>query len=156
MFHGKSYLDVNSASFSDAMGLTFFHFRSAVSVFSSYWLALVGEKGWRSGGEHKSPICVTRVQIPVSTQYERVSIGLAVSRHKRVFFYRQPSKMQSNINRQNVSRYCKSHYFSWSSRTFGSRRISSLEKRRAMLSKTLSLDITRPYNSAIQKLIYLL
>ena len=52
--------------------------------------------------------------------------------------------MQSNINRQNVSRYFRSHHFSWSSRTFGSWGISSLEKTRAMLSKTLSLNITRP------------
>ena len=30
---------------------------------------------------------------------------------KPVIFYRQPSRSQSNINRQNVSGYFKSHYF---------------------------------------------
>ena len=30
---------------------------------------------------------------------------------KPLIFYRQPSKSQSNINRQNVSGYFKSHYF---------------------------------------------
>ena len=39
---------------------------------------------------------------------------------RKVIFYLQPSEMQSNINRQNVSMYFKSHYFSWSSQTFGS------------------------------------
>ena len=54
--------------------------------------------------------------------------------------------MQKSDNRQRVSRYLKFHHFSWSSRTSGSWRISTLEKPVPMLSKTLSLDITRPYN----------
>ena len=36
--------------------------------------------------EQKPPTSVTRVQIPVSTQYVRVSMGLTVSRQKRLFF----------------------------------------------------------------------
>ena len=31
---------------------------------------------------------------------------------RKVILYRQPSKMQIKINRQKVSRYFKSHYFS--------------------------------------------
>ena len=54
--------------------------------------------------------------------------------------------MQKSDNRQRVSRYLKFHHFSWSSRTSGSWRISTLEKPVPMLSKTLSLDVTRPYN----------
>ena len=36
--------------------------------------------------EQKPPTSVTRVQIPVSTQYVRVSMGLTVSRQERLFF----------------------------------------------------------------------
>ena len=59
-----------------------------------------------------------------------VSRGLTVSRQtglkfnyrpsRKVIFYLQPSEMHSNIIRRNVSMYFKSHYFSWSSQTFGS------------------------------------
>ena len=47
MFHGKSYVDVNSVSFNDAMGLTFFslHFRSAGSVvLTCLFCYLLGSK----------------------------------------------------------------------------------------------------------------
>ena len=50
------------------------------------------------------------------------SNGLKFNRQpsKKDIFHRQTSKMQSNINRKSVSRYFKSHYFSWSSKTVGS------------------------------------
>ena len=39
--------------------------------------------------------------------------GLKVNRlpSKKIILHRQPSIIQSDINRQNVSRYFKSHYF---------------------------------------------
>ena len=61
--------------------------------------------------------------------------------------------MQINVNLRKVSRYFKSHYFSWSSRTYGSWRFSKLEKPAPIFSKTHSLDITRPYNLLIFEII---
>ena len=55
---------------------------------------------------------------------------------KKIVFYRQPWKMQISINRQKPLRYLKLYYFSWSSRTSGSWRISKLEN--LVLKNTLS------------------
>ena len=74
---------------------------------------------------------------------------------KKVFIYRQPSKMQTILSVKSLSKSFKliqSPYFSWSSRTSGSWRISKLEKPFPMFPKTLSLDITRPsYNLLISE-----
>ena len=59
--------------------------------------------------------------------------------------------MQVKINRQKVSKYLKSPYFSWSKRNFGSYRISKLEKAVPIFSKTFFLDITTPYNLLISE-----
>ena len=68
------------------------------------------------GFVHRLPQCSV-VSLTVSRQ-----TGLKFNHRpsRKVIFYLQPSEMQSNINRQNVSMYFKSHYFSWSSQTFGS------------------------------------
>ena len=68
------------------------------------------------GFVHRLPQCSV-VRLTVSRQ-----TGLKFNHRpsRKVIFYLQPSEMQSNINRQNVSMYLKSHYFSWSSQTFGS------------------------------------
>ena len=60
---------------------------------------------------------------------------------KKGNFHRQPSKMPININRQEVLRYLKSHYFRSSSRDNGSLRGSKREKPVLMFSKTVFLDI---------------
>ena len=117
------------------LGLTFFSFPVRWNCVFFVLTCISWGARMSQWWEEKPPTSVTRVQIPASTQHVRVSMGLTVSRREGYFFYRQPSKMHSNINRHNVLRYCKSDYFSWSSRTFGSWRISSLEKPLAMLSK---------------------
>ena len=68
------------------------------------------------GFVHRLPQCSV-VSLTVSRQ-----TGLKFNHRpsRKVIFYLQPSEMQSNINRQNVSMYFKSHYFSLSSQTFGS------------------------------------
>ena len=76
---------------------------------------------------------------------------------KPLIFYRQPSKSQSNINRQNVSGYFKSHYFD---EILAPEESLHLKKPRAMLSKThtlslsLSLNITRPYNLKYLQIVF--
>ena len=68
---------------------------------------------------------------------------------KRESFYRQSSKMQKKINLQKVSRYFKSHYFSWCSRIYiymVPEESLHWKNKFLMFSKTLSrLDITRSY-----------
>ena len=60
------------------------------------------------GFVHRLPQCSV-VRLTVSRQ-----TGLKFNHRpsRKVIFYLQPSEMQSNINRQNVSMYFKSHYFS--------------------------------------------
>ena len=60
------------------------------------------------GFVHRLPQC-SFVSLTVSRQ-----TGLKFNHRpsRKVIFYLQPSEMQSNINRQNVSMYFKSHYFS--------------------------------------------
>ena len=53
--------------------------------------------------------------------------------------------MQNNLYRQKFLSYLKCHYFSWSSRTSCSWRISKLEKPFPMFFKTLPLYETRPH-----------
>ena len=59
------------------------------------------------GFVHKLPQCSV-VRLTVSRQ-----TGLKFNHRpsRKVIFHLQPSEMQSNINRQNVSMYFKSHYF---------------------------------------------
>ena len=82
--------------------------------------------------------------------WKRVSMGLTISRANVLeimgFFYCQPPKRKIDINRQKVSRYFKSYYFSWYTQTSGSWRISELENQFPSSQKPLCLDIRRPYN----------
>ena len=70
-----------------------------------------GERGLFTGYHSRSVVRLT-----VSRQ-----TGLKFNHRpsRKVIFYLQPPETQSNINSQNVSVYFKSHYFSWSSQTFG-------------------------------------
>ena len=133
-------------------------------------LGLVRQKHGRtttpeSTSELKSCFCWTQLQFSLSRQkcdvwtgpdsvkyritrspFDEGPSGLTVSR--------KLSKVQSSINPQNVSGYLKSHYFSRFFADFWllmSWRISKLEKPVVMLSKTLSLEITRPFNLLISK-----
>ena len=61
--------------------------------------------------------------------------------------------MQSNVNRANDSRYSRSHYFIWSVTNFWLLRDlknlltgTTSSHQCSQQSKTLSLDITKPYN----------
>ena len=77
---------------------------------------------------------------------------------KPLIFYRQPSKSQSNINRQNVSGYFKSHYFdeilapeeSLHLKNHG----SCCQKHTHSLFLSLSLNITRPYNLKYFQIVF--
>ena len=63
---------------------------------------------------------------------------------EKVIFYRQQSKMQIEITRQNSSWYFKSHYFGGSSRNSGPWRIPKLKKPVPLFSKTLFQGNTEP------------
>ena len=85
-FHGKSYLDVDSVSFNDAMGLTFFSFPVRWNCVFFVLTCISWGARMSQWWEQRPPTSVTRVQIPASTQYVRVSMGLTVRRRERLFF----------------------------------------------------------------------
>ena len=76
---------------------------------------------------------------------------------KPVIFYRQPSKSQSNINRQNVSGYFKSHYFDKilaPEESLPLKNHGPCCQKTPTLSLSLSLNITRPYNLKYLQIVF--
>ena len=68
------------------MGLTFFSFPVRCKCVFFVLTCISWGARMSQWWEQKPPTTVTRVQIPASTQYVRVSMGLTVSRRERLFF----------------------------------------------------------------------
>ena len=96
------------------------------------------------------------VQEDLNGVNRELSNGLKFNRQPRkmLFFYLQPSKVQTKINRPKVSRNSKSHILSWCSRTSGSWTNSKVKKPVPKFSKTLFRGIAglaKPYSLLISE-----